>query len=50
MLSGRHALVMDFGIAKALSEAGQDAGGATTGIALGTPAYMPARTARNSAK
>jgi eukaryotic-like serine/threonine-protein kinase len=38
MLSGRHALVMDFGIAKAVSEAG---GGLTTvGVSIGTPAYM----------
>jgi serine/threonine protein kinase len=46
LLSGRHALVMDFGVAKAVSEAGtREAGGAresltTAGIALGTPAYM----------
>ena len=40
LLSGAHALVMDFGVAKALS----DAAGATsltgTGISIGTPAYM----------
>ena len=48
MLSGKHALVMDFGVAKALSEAaGRPAatdGGApsltTAGVALGTPTYM----------
>jgi len=42
MLSGRHALVMDFGVAKALA-VGQAAGSGTltgTGLALGTPAYM----------
>jgi len=40
MLSGNHALVTDFGVAKALHEA---AGGGTltaTGMAVGTPAYM----------
>ena len=39
MLSGRHALVTDFGVARAVSEA---KGGTITtlGIALGTPAYM----------
>ncbi|HSA57420.1 MAG TPA: protein kinase, partial [Gemmatimonadaceae bacterium] len=40
MLSGRHALVTDFGVAKALSEATGSAAMTTTGIALGTPAYM----------
>jgi TolB-like protein len=46
MLRGRHALVMDFGVAKALSEAGtREAGGdrqslTTVGVALGTPTYM----------
>ena len=41
LLSGRHALVMDFGVAKALSDAagGQDKT-TTAGIALGTPYYM----------
>jgi serine/threonine-protein kinase len=39
MLSGRHALVMDFGVAKAVSNAG---GGkvTTVGVAVGTPTYM----------
>ncbi|HKV75785.1 MAG TPA: protein kinase [Gemmatimonadales bacterium] len=46
MLFERHALVMDFGVAKAVSDAGglsgnQGAGALTTaGMALGTPAYM----------
>jgi serine/threonine-protein kinase len=46
LLSGRHALVADFGVAKAVSEAGTaGAGGGrqgftTAGVALGTPAYM----------
>ncbi|HEY3147154.1 MAG TPA: protein kinase, partial [Dongiaceae bacterium] len=39
MLSGRHALVMDFGVAKAVSEAA-DQGLTTVGMTLGTPAYM----------
>jgi eukaryotic-like serine/threonine-protein kinase len=40
MLSGRHALVMDFGVAKAVSEATGKQKLTTAGIALGTPAYM----------
>ncbi|MGH7536344.1 MAG: protein kinase domain-containing protein, partial [Gemmatimonadales bacterium] len=40
MLSGRHALVMDFGVAKAVSEATGRQQLTTAGIALGTPAYM----------
>jgi TolB-like protein/tRNA A-37 threonylcarbamoyl transferase component Bud32 len=40
MLSGRHALVTDFGIAKAVSQSAQAAKHTTVGIALGTPAYM----------
>ena len=40
MLSGRHALVMDFGVAKAVSEATGRQEITTAGIALGTPAYM----------
>ena len=39
MLSGRHAVVTDFGVAKALSAAGGDQL-TTVGLALGTPAYM----------
>ena len=39
MLSGRHALVTDFGVAKALSAAGADKL-TTVGLALGTPSYM----------
>jgi serine/threonine-protein kinase len=39
MLSGRHALVTDFGVAKAVSAAGADKL-TTVGLALGTPAYM----------
>jgi serine/threonine-protein kinase len=40
MLSGRHPLVMDFGIAKAVSEATGRQTLTTAGVALGTPAYM----------
>jgi tRNA A-37 threonylcarbamoyl transferase component Bud32/tetratricopeptide (TPR) repeat protein len=40
MLSGRHALVMDFGVAKAVSEATGRQTLTTIGVALGTPAYM----------
>ena len=40
MLSGRHALVTDFGIAKAVSEATGPQQLTTAGVALGTPAYM----------
>ena len=40
MLSGRHALVMDFGVAKAVSDASSHDRMTTAGIALGTPSYM----------
>ncbi|MEP6780994.1 MAG: serine/threonine-protein kinase, partial [Gemmatimonadaceae bacterium] len=41
LTSGMHALVTDFGVAKALSAAIPSAnGGTTTGMAIGTPAYM----------
>jgi eukaryotic-like serine/threonine-protein kinase len=40
LLSGRHALVADFGVAKALSEATGRQRFTTAGVALGTPAYM----------
>jgi serine/threonine protein kinase len=40
LTSGMHALVTDFGVAKALSAAIPMAGGTTTGMAIGTPAYM----------
>ncbi len=39
MLSGRHAVVTDFGVAKAVSAAGADKL-TTVGLALGTPSYM----------
>ena len=40
LTSGLHALVTDFGVAKALSASIPLAGGTTTGMAIGTPAYM----------
>ncbi|MHC4109348.1 MAG: serine/threonine-protein kinase, partial [Planctomycetota bacterium] len=40
MLSGRHAVVMDFGVAKAVSEATGRIDLTTAGMALGTPTYM----------
>ncbi|WP_434480069.1 protein kinase domain-containing protein [Gemmatimonas sp.] len=40
LTSGMHALVTDFGVAKALSAAIPQHGGTTTGMAIGTPAYM----------
>ena len=41
MLSGRHAMVTDFGVAKAVSASSVTGGSLTSlGIALGTPAYM----------
>ena len=40
MLSGRHALVADFGVAKAVSEATGRSNVTTLGVAVGTPAYM----------
>ncbi|MEO7456707.1 MAG: protein kinase, partial [Gemmatimonadaceae bacterium] len=39
-LSGRHALIVDFGVAKALSEAADEHALTTIGITLGTPLYM----------
>ncbi|MDA1081162.1 MAG: protein kinase [Gemmatimonadetes bacterium] len=40
LLSGRHALVADFGVAKAISESTGRNAITTLGVALGTPAYM----------
>jgi len=40
LLSGNHALVMDFGVAKALSEATGQTSLTSAGVALGTPTYM----------
>lgn len=40
LTSAMHALVTDFGVAKALSAASPASGGTGTGMAIGTPAYM----------
>ncbi len=40
LLSGRHAMITDFGVAKAVSEATGRDKLTTAGVALGTPAYM----------
>ncbi len=40
LISGQHALVTDFGVAKAVSEATGRQALTTAGVALGTPAYM----------
>jgi dienelactone hydrolase len=40
MLAARHAAVTDFGIAKAVTEAGGGGQVTTVGVSIGTPAYM----------
>jgi serine/threonine-protein kinase len=40
LVSGRHALVTDFGVAKAVREAASGQTLTTIGVSLGTPAYM----------
>ncbi|MGQ0704420.1 MAG: protein kinase domain-containing protein, partial [Gemmatimonadales bacterium] len=40
LMSGRHAVVMDFGVAKAVSASTGEASLTSIGVALGTPAYM----------
>ncbi len=40
LLSGHHAVVTDFGVAKAVSEATGESSLTSLGVALGTPAYM----------
>jgi eukaryotic-like serine/threonine-protein kinase len=40
LLSGRNALVTDFGIARAIETAAGDAWATSSGLAIGTPAYM----------
>jgi serine/threonine-protein kinase len=49
LLSGRHALVTDFGVAKAVSEATGRQALTTAGVALGTPAYMAPEQAAGEA-
>ncbi|HTT68107.1 MAG TPA: serine/threonine-protein kinase, partial [Gemmatimonadales bacterium] len=48
MLSGGHAVVMDFGVAQAISQAGGDRL-TTAGLAVGTPAYMSPEQAGGAA-
>jgi serine/threonine-protein kinase len=45
MLSDRHAMVTDFGVAKAVSEAMGRQTLTTAGVAMGTPAYMSSEQA-----
>jgi eukaryotic-like serine/threonine-protein kinase len=40
LVSRNHALVADFGVAKALSAASGEVSSTTAGVALGTPAYV----------
>jgi dienelactone hydrolase len=40
MIAGGHAMVVDFGVAKAMSEARNEHALTATGISLGSPAYM----------
>lgn len=40
LLSGRHALVTDFGVARAIEAASPDPRATSPGLAIGTPAYM----------
>jgi serine/threonine-protein kinase len=40
LISGRHAMVTDFGVAKAISESTGQSSLTSAGLALGTPAYM----------
>jgi serine/threonine-protein kinase len=40
LISDHHAVVTDFGVAKALSRSGGQSGLTSVGVALGTPAYM----------
>src|SRR5919109_2105568 len=40
MIADRHAVVMDFGVAKAMSDAKGTTGLTSIGISLGTPTYM----------
>src|SRR5207245_8046530 len=40
LFSGKHALVTDFGVAKAVAQSAEQTALTSLGIALGTPAYM----------
>ena len=49
LYNGKHVVVTDFGIAKAISEAAARKSSTSMGIALGTPAYMaPSRSSRRT--
>ncbi|NNG16082.1 MAG: serine/threonine protein kinase [Gemmatimonadales bacterium] len=49
MLTGRHAVVTDFGVGKAITAAGDASRLTTVGTALGTPAYMAPEQAAGEA-
>jgi TolB-like protein/tRNA A-37 threonylcarbamoyl transferase component Bud32 len=50
LLRGQHAVVTDFGVAKAVSDATGGAHNTTAGVALGTPSYMaPEQAAADAA-
>jgi eukaryotic-like serine/threonine-protein kinase len=48
MLAGRHALVTDFGVARAVTEATTTPAGGTRSTAIGTPSYMAPEQAANA--
>ena len=49
LLSGQHAVVTDFGVAKAITAATGEASLTSVGVALGTPAYMAPEQATGGA-
>ena len=49
LLSGNHALVTDFGVAKAVGDSSGSSDLTTVGVALGTPAYMAPEQASGDA-
>ena len=49
LITGRHAVVTDFGVAKAVSESSEDETLTSPGVALGTPAYMAPEQAAGEA-
>ena len=50
LLSQQHAVVTDFGIAKALTAAGGSSGVTATGVSIGTPTYMAPEQATGEAQ